>query len=97
MTPHVLRDVRDQDGNVVDTYEPEVWTTAMDRPTAALMRDAMRGVVDSGTASRARRPRLRRRRQDGHRPARHRAGPLPRVDHRLRRVPTVASRPSRSR
>ena len=28
MTPHVLRDVRDQDGNVVDTYEPEVWTTA---------------------------------------------------------------------
>lgn len=52
MAPHVLRDVRDPDGNVVDTYEPEVWTTAMDRPTAALMRDAMRGVVDSGTASR---------------------------------------------
>ena len=51
MTPHVLRDVQDQDGNVVDTYDPEVWTTAMDRATAALMRDAMRGVVDSGTAT----------------------------------------------
>jgi peptidoglycan glycosyltransferase len=35
----------------VDTYDPEVWTTAMDRSTAALMRDAMRGVVDSGTAT----------------------------------------------
>ena len=51
MVPHVLRDVRDQDGNIVDTYDPEVWTTAMDRATAALMRDAMRGVVDSGTAT----------------------------------------------
>ena len=51
MMPHVLRDVRDQDGNVVDTYDPEVWTTAMDRATAALMREAMRGVVDSGTAT----------------------------------------------
>jgi peptidoglycan glycosyltransferase len=52
MTPHVLRDVRDQDGNVVDTYEPSVWRTAMDEPTAALMQEAMRGVVDSGTATR---------------------------------------------
>jgi penicillin-binding protein A len=51
MTPHVLKDVSDQDGNTVDTYDPEVWTTAMDSSTAALMRDAMRGVVDSGTAS----------------------------------------------
>jgi peptidoglycan glycosyltransferase len=51
MAPHVMHDVRDQDGNVVDTYDPSVWTTAMDRSTAALMRDAMRGVVDSGTAT----------------------------------------------
>jgi penicillin-binding protein A len=51
MVPHVLRDVRDQDGNIVNTYEPEVWTTAMDRATAGLMREAMRGVVDSGTAT----------------------------------------------
>jgi peptidoglycan glycosyltransferase len=52
MTPHVLRDVSDPDGNVVDTYDPEVWTRAMDEPTATLMREAMRGVVDSGTATR---------------------------------------------
>jgi len=52
MVPHVLRDVRDQDGNIVDTYDPEVWTTAMDTATAALMREAMRGVVESGTATR---------------------------------------------
>jgi penicillin-binding protein A len=52
MQPHVLRDVRDGDGNVVDTYEPDAWTTAMDGPTAALMREAMLGVVTSGTATR---------------------------------------------
>jgi peptidoglycan glycosyltransferase len=52
MAPHVLRDVRDPDGNVVDTYEPEVWTRAMDESAADLMREAMRGVVDSGTATR---------------------------------------------
>ncbi len=52
MVPHVLREVQDQDGNVIDTYDPDVWTTAMDRATAALMRDAMRGVVESGTATR---------------------------------------------
>jgi penicillin-binding protein A len=52
MKPHVLRDVRDPDGNVVDTYDPEAWTRAMDEPTANLMREAMRGVVESGTATR---------------------------------------------
>ena len=51
MAPHVLRDVRDPDGNVVDSYEPEVWTSAMDGSTASLMAEAMRGVVDSGTAT----------------------------------------------
>jgi len=51
MEPHVLRDVRDPDGNVVDTYDPEAWTTAMDGATADLMREAMRGVLDSGTAT----------------------------------------------
>ena len=52
MVPHVLLDVRDQDGNIVDTYKSAVWTTAIDPATAALMREAMRGVVDSGTATR---------------------------------------------
>jgi len=52
MVPHVLKEVRDSDGNIVDTYDPEVWTTAMDPGTAAVMRDAMVGVVEDGTASR---------------------------------------------
>ena len=56
MTPHVLKDVQDIDGNVVDTYDDEVWTTAMDRGTSALMRDAMVGVVEGGTASRLKVP-----------------------------------------
>jgi peptidoglycan glycosyltransferase len=50
--PHVLRDVRDPDGNVVDTYEPKVWTKAMDKAAADVMREGMRGVVDGGTATR---------------------------------------------
>src|SRR3546814_11450763 len=52
MAPHVLDQVRDTDGNVVDTFDPEVWTTAMDAGAAALMRGAMLGVVTDGTASR---------------------------------------------
>ena len=56
MVPHVLGDVRDADGNIVDTYDDEVWTTAMDRGTAALMRDAMIGVAERGTATRLKVP-----------------------------------------
>ena len=52
MVPHVLRDVRDPDGNVVDSFDPEVWTTPVDGPTADLVGQAMRGVVESGTATR---------------------------------------------
>src|SRR3546814_20116822 len=52
MAPHVLDQVRDTDGNVVDTFDPEVWTTAMGAGAAAIMRGAMLGVVTDGTASR---------------------------------------------
>ena len=52
MAPHVLSEVRDSDGNVVDTYDPETWTTATDPGTAAILRDAMIGVVERGTATR---------------------------------------------
>ena len=94
MAPHVLRDVRDPDGNVVDTYDPEVWTTAMDEPTADLMRrgDARRRRQRHGDAPR--RARLRRRRQDRHRAARHRArrgrtpGSSASPDPRARRPPS---------
>ena len=52
MAPHVLDEVRDTDGNIVDRYDEDVWTTAMDRGTAALMREAMIGVAERGTATR---------------------------------------------
>ena len=52
MKPHVLNDVRDTDGNVVDTYDEDEWRTAMDPGTAALLRDAMVEVVRNGTATR---------------------------------------------
>lgn len=52
MRPHVMRDIRDSEGNVVDEYSDERWRTAMDPGTAGLLRQAMLGVVQSGTATR---------------------------------------------
>jgi peptidoglycan glycosyltransferase len=52
MTPHVMREVRDDQQDVVDRYDPEVWTTAMEPDTAELLREAMISVVTDGTASR---------------------------------------------
>jgi peptidoglycan glycosyltransferase len=52
MKPHVLQDVRDTDGNVVDRYDEGEWRTAMDPGTAAQLHDAMLEVVRSGTATR---------------------------------------------
>jgi peptidoglycan glycosyltransferase len=56
MAPHVLRDVRDEDGDVVDEYDPSVWRQAVSASTAAVMRDAMIGVATSGTATAAQVP-----------------------------------------
>jgi peptidoglycan glycosyltransferase len=50
MTPHVMREVRDRDNRVVDTYTPRAWTRAMTTEVAATLRDAMALVVSSGTA-----------------------------------------------
>lgn len=56
MTPHVLREVRDEDGDVIDTYDPEPWRTAMSPATAAVVRDAMVVVATDGTATSAQVP-----------------------------------------
>jgi peptidoglycan glycosyltransferase len=56
MKPHVLKDVRDNDGNIVEEYHPKGWTTAMDGGTATIMRQAMLGVAESGTATRLKVP-----------------------------------------
>lgn len=52
MTPHVMAEVRDEDGEVIDRYEPQPWTRAMDPEDAAILTEAMVGVVEGGTASR---------------------------------------------
>lgn len=52
MAPHVMRDVRDGEGELIDEYEPEVWRTPMSPDDAAILRQAMLGVVEGGTATR---------------------------------------------
>ena len=51
MTPHVLEEVRDDQGRIVRRYKPSAWKTAVTPQVAATMRDAMVGVVRSGTAT----------------------------------------------
>jgi peptidoglycan glycosyltransferase len=52
MTPHVMDEVRDQDGEVVESYDPSEWRRAISADTAATMQEAMEGVVQDGTATR---------------------------------------------
>jgi peptidoglycan glycosyltransferase len=52
MTPHVMRDISEQDGTRLTAANPELWRTAVSPSTAATMRDAMVNVVENGTASR---------------------------------------------
>jgi peptidoglycan glycosyltransferase len=52
MTPHVLKEVRDDEGEVVRRYKPTPWRTAVTSNVAATVRDAMVGVVERGTATR---------------------------------------------
>jgi peptidoglycan glycosyltransferase len=53
MTPHVVREVRDDQGEVVDTIPTDdMWTQAMSGGTADLLRQGMIAVVQDGTASR---------------------------------------------
>jgi peptidoglycan glycosyltransferase len=52
MTPHVMAEVRDQDGEVVESYEPSQWRRAISADSAETMQEAMVGVVADGTATR---------------------------------------------
>ena len=51
MKPHVLQEVRDDQGRVVRRFKPSAWRTAITPEVAATMRDAMVGVVRGGTAT----------------------------------------------
>ena len=50
--PHVMREVRDDQGNKVEEFDAEVFTTAMSSDTAGLLREGMISVVTDGTADR---------------------------------------------
>jgi peptidoglycan glycosyltransferase len=50
MAPTVLAEVRDDEGEVVDDPEPEEWRRALSAPNADVLRRAMIGVVEDGTA-----------------------------------------------
>jgi peptidoglycan glycosyltransferase len=54
MKPHILRDVRDSQGNVVRTYQPSPWMQATSSQTATTMTGLMIQVVQSGTGTAAR-------------------------------------------
>ena len=56
MTPHVMKDVKDDNGKIIKTYNPKAWLTAISPGTAATMRQAMFGVVDHGTGTAAKIP-----------------------------------------
>jgi peptidoglycan glycosyltransferase len=50
MTPHVMSQVTDDQGNVVATYAPSTWRQAVSSSTAAQVTSLMRQVVTEGTA-----------------------------------------------
>ena len=51
MTPHVMKQIRDSDGNVVSTYTPKPWLTATSPDTAAQLTTLMESVVTGGTGT----------------------------------------------
>lgn len=52
MQPHVMREIRDDQGDKVAEYDPELWRTPVSPDTAAVLRDAMESVVTDGSARR---------------------------------------------
>lgn len=54
MKPHVVREIRDQDGVVIETIQPSEWRQAVSRATALDVRQLMINVVRAGTGTAAR-------------------------------------------
>lgn len=59
MTPYLVSEVTNADGEVVETTRPTVWRRAFSPATAAVLSDLMERVVTSGTGTRASVPRVR--------------------------------------
>jgi penicillin-binding protein A len=51
MTPHLMREVRTAEGDLVTTYRPRAWTTATTPAVAAQVSTLMQEVVTQGTAA----------------------------------------------
>jgi peptidoglycan glycosyltransferase len=51
MTPHVMQEIRDSSGTLVQTYQPTPWLQATNPLTAAAVTQLMQAVVTSGTAA----------------------------------------------
>jgi peptidoglycan glycosyltransferase len=54
MSPHVMKEIRDDNGKVIDTFDAKPWRTAVSPQTSSTMREAMIGVVQGGTGTAAR-------------------------------------------
>lgn len=51
MVPHVMSEVRDRDAEVVDAFVDTIWRSPLQPPDAEILRQAMVGVVEGGTAT----------------------------------------------
>lgn len=56
ITPHVVKEVLDESGNVVKKFEPKVVRKVISEQTSATLIDILQGVVDVGTGKNARIP-----------------------------------------
>ena len=59
MTPRLVKEVRDPQGNVIRSIPPALWKTAVSPDVAATLTSLMEGVVDSGTGTAAQIPGVR--------------------------------------
>ena len=56
MTPHVMAEVRNGEGRVIESFTPRPWTQAVSPGVATSVRDMMVGVVQRGSGTRAQIP-----------------------------------------
>jgi stage V sporulation protein D (sporulation-specific penicillin-binding protein) len=56
ITPHVVKEVVDESGNVIKKFEPNVVRKVISRQTSDMLKDILKGVVDVGTGKNARIP-----------------------------------------
>ncbi len=95
--PHVMQEVRNSDGDVIDRGAPRQWQRPLTPENAQIMprRDGQRGRT--GHSDTDADPRGPRGRKDGHRAARQRSAEVTRLDHWLRACGCASRRRRRSR